>query len=136
MSTSFQPSLVKSLAVAGIIAAEEMYYFGNTDTRNVLMYASTVGAASYAAAMITSMTAPNINLNLGPITTDGKILEDRLLEVALALAGSSFLHSYYHSGYDFRNSANMPRILGVLVAEVGAEYINDYLNGQALSYLH
>jgi hypothetical protein len=131
------PSIPKALAVAGVIVASEMFFFkDSSDIQTLAIYGGAIGTASYVATYISPMIIPSSSpVDLSSYGIDTKTAEARLVEFGLSLGISALLHDKLLVGYDFRQPKKIQRLLAIGVADVIGEYVDDYLNGRALSYL-
>ena len=129
-NNSPESDFVKPLAAAATAIALDKFVLNQTDMTRSLYFGIAVGAAIYAAQMITP-TIPAII----PVTTlsNGKTVQDSVIEVTGGSAAAYFINSVVLKNEFNRN--DMAKKIGIVaVSDFVGEYASDYINKRALSY--
>jgi hypothetical protein len=129
--------ICKPLVVAGLIAVSEKYVFGVNDMSSTGMYAAAVGASVLASGVLGKMVIGDVdNLSSGSDMYNMKTVSQRVVELSMGVGASYALNTYViKNTFDFSNRETLKRIGVLIAAEIGGEFICDYINGRQLSYL-
>jgi len=121
---------VKPVVGGAVAAALDNLYLKNTNVKSNIYFGATVGTALYFSKIVNPLMPVII-----PAATlsNGKTLEDRVVEIASASVGSYTVNKYILKN-DFRPSDMYQKLGVIVVADFVGEYASDYFNGQALSY--
>ena len=123
--------MIKPLATAGLVVALDQMVLNESNLNNSIMFAVSAGAGVYAGMMI-GYAIPDLSDSLPVFLGNGKGLLQRVAEVGF---GGGI--GYAVNKFVFKNSGyreNIYNKVGVLVAaDIGGEYITDYIQGRPLS---
>jgi len=125
-------NFIKPIAMAGCVLAGDKYILGETDMTQSMWLAGAGAAGVYAAQVIAPLVPLEFILPSGTYT-DSKTLELRLLEIGGAVGIGFALNRYILKNDPFIN-IHTNKLLLLAGSDVAAEYIDDYMNGRALSF--
>lgn len=125
-------NLIKPIAMAACCVAGDKYILGETDMTQSLWFGAAGAAGVYAAQLIAPMIPLEQYLPSGAYT-DSKTLELRLLEIGGAVGIGFALNRYVLKNDPFIN-IHTNKLFVLAGSDVLAEYIDDYMNGRALSF--
>ena len=133
-SVSSSDYMIKPLATAGLVVALDQMVLNESNLNNSIIFGVSAAAGVYAGMMIGS-SIPDMSATLPVFLGNGKGLIQRVAEVGFG-AGAG----YGVNKFVFKNSGgyreNMYNKIGVLVAaDIGGEYITDFIQGRPLSIL-
>lgn len=133
-SVSSSDYMIKPLATAGLVVALDQMVLNESNLNNSIIFGVSAAAGVYAGMMIGS-AIPDMSATLPVFLGNGKGLIQRVAEVGFG-AGAG----YGVNKFVFKNSGgyreNMYNKIGVLVAaDIGGEYITDFIQGRPLSIL-
>ena len=126
--------MIKPLATAGLVVALDQMVLNENNINNSIIFGVSAAAGVYAGMMIGS-AIPDMSATLPVFLGNGKGLIQRVAEVGFG-AGAG----YGINTFEFKNSSgyreNMYNKIGVLVAaDIGGEYITDFIQRRPLSIL-
>ena len=133
-SVSSSDYMIKPLATAGLVVALDQMVLNESNLNNSIIFGVSAAAGVYAGMMI-GYAIPDMSATLPVFLGNGKGLIQRVAEVGFG-AGIG----YGVNKFVFKNSGgyreNMYNKIGVLVAaDIGGEYITDFIQGRPLSIL-
>jgi hypothetical protein len=133
-SVSSSDYMIKPLATAGLVVALDQMVLNESNLNNSIIFGVSAAAGVYAG-MIIGSSIPDMSATLPVFLGNGKGLIQRVAEVGFG-AGAG----YGVNKFVFKNSGgyreNMYNKIGVLVAaDIGGEYITDFIQGRPLSIL-
>ena len=133
-SVSSSDYMIKPLATAGLVVALDQMVLNESNLNNSIIFGVSAAAGVYAGMMIGS-AIPDMSATLPVFLGNGKGLIQRVAEVGFG-AGAG----YGVNKFVFKNSGgyreNMYNKIGILVAaDIGGEYITDFIQGRPLSIL-
>ena len=101
---------------------------------NSSLYFGDAGVAGICVAQNLKQMLPS---NQGQISTmiDVKTLETRMLEVSLG-AGATYAINKFALNNDLRPNELLQKVGVIIAADFLGEYIDDYMNNRALSFLN
>ena len=125
-------SNLKPFLVDGIIVAADKFVL-NQPNMNSSLYFGVAGVAGIYLAQNVSQMLPS---NQGQITTmiDVKTLETRMLEVSLGAAATYGINKFALKN-DLKPNDLLQKVGVIVAADFISEYIDDYMNNRALSFL-
>ena len=126
-------SNLKPFLVGGLIVAADKFVLNQQDM-NSSLYFGVAGVAGIYAAQNLKQMLPS---NQGQISTmiDVKTLETRMLEVSLG-AGATYAINKFALNNDLRPNELLQKVGVIIAADFLGEYIDDYMNNRALSFLN
>ena len=126
-------SNLKPFLVGGLIVAADKFVLNQQDM-NSSLYFGVAGVAGIYAAQNLKQMLPS---NQGQISTmiDVKTLETRMLEVSLG-AGATYAINKFALNNDLRPNDLLQKVGVIIAADFLGEYIDDYMNNRALSFLN
>ena len=126
-------SNLKPFLVGGLIVAADKFVLNQQDM-NSSLYFGVAGVAGIYAAQNLKQMLPS---NQGQISTmiDVKTLETRMLEVSLG-AGATYAINKFALNNDLRPNELLKKVGVIIAADFLGEYIDDYMNNRALSFLN
>lgn len=128
-----QNSLLVKSAIAGVLAGvADKYILKRDDLTLNVKFGASVAAGVYAGDVI-SAGLPTI-INFESETMSGKTVQARAVEITSGSLGAYALNKYILKN-DFSTSEFKVQVATIAGVCFVAEYLNDYLTGQALSYL-
>ena len=122
---------VKIISTAASAYAINSFIMGETNN-NKNMY---LGLAAGIGAGVGSTVASFLpDMSTGTVLGNGKALMSRVSEIGVGVASSYAINNYVirNVGYN-ENFVN--KLIVLTAADVAGEYISDYVNGRALSFL-
>jgi hypothetical protein len=123
--------MIKPLATAGLVVALDQFFLNESNINNSIIFAASAGAGVYAGMMIGS-SLPDMSESLPVFLGNGKGLMQRVAEVGFGTGVGFAVNKFVFKNSGYRE--NMTNKLGVLVAaDIGGEYITDFLAGRPLS---
>jgi hypothetical protein len=123
--------MIKPLATAGLVVALDQFFLNESNINNSIIFAASAGAGVYAGMMIGS-SLPDMSESLPVFLGNGKGLMQRVAEVGFGTGIGFAVNKFVFKNSGYRE--NMTNKLGVLVAaDIGGEYITDFLAGRPLS---
>ena len=123
--------MIKPLATAGLVVALDQFFLNESNINNSIIFAASAGAGVYAGMMIGS-SLPDMSESLPVFLGNGKGLMQRVAEVGFGTGIGFAVNKFVFKNSGYRE--NMANKLGVLVAaDIGGEYITDFLAGRPLS---
>jgi hypothetical protein len=123
--------MIKPLATAGLVVALDQFFLNESNINNSIIFAASAGAGVYAGMMIGS-SLPDMSESLPVFLGNGKGLMQRVAEVGFGSGIGFAVNKFVFKNSGYRE--NMTNKLGVLVAaDIGGEYITDFLAGRPLS---
>jgi hypothetical protein len=123
--------MIKPLATAGLVVALDQFFLNESNINNSIIFAASAGAGVYAGMMIGS-SLPDMSESLPVFLGNGKGLMQRVAEVGFGTCIGFAVNKFVFKNSGYRE--NMTNKLGVLVAaDIGGEYITDFLAGRPLS---
>lgn len=128
--------LIKSVATSGFVFLGEKYLLGNENLMNKVKYSAAIGASVYVSGLVSSGVLGTPDEPVAGQFYSMKTVQQRVIELSLGV-GSGYLVNkmFVEPNYDFGSPNTMKRIGIVVGAEVLGEYVADYFNTRALSYL-
>ena len=126
-------SNLKPFLVGGLIVAADKFVLNQQDINSSLYFGISGVAGIYAAQNLKQM----LPSNQGQISTmiDVKTLETRMLEVSLG-AGATYAINKFALSNDLRPNELLQKVGVIIAADFLGEYIDDYMNNRALSFLN
>ncbi len=126
MTTNLKPILT-----GGVIILLDKFVLNQPDMNSSLYFGVAGAAGIFAAQNIVPMlpAQPSISTML-----DTKTLETRVLEIGLG-AGATYGINRFIMNNDIRPNDLMMKVGVIAAADFVAEYIDDYMNNRALSFL-
>ena len=126
--------MIKPLATAGLVVALDQMVLNENNINNSIIFGVSAAAGVYAGMMI-GYAIPDMSHSLPVFLGNGKGLLQRVAEVGFAGGAGYGINTFV-----FKNSSgyreNMYNKIGVLVAaDIGGEYITDFIQGRPLSIL-
>lgn len=123
--------MIKPLATAGLVVALDQFFLNESNINNSIIFAASAGAGVYAGMMVGS-SLPDLSDSLPVFLGNGKGLMQRVAEVGFGTGVGFAVNKFVFKNSGYRE--NMTNKLGVLVAaDIGGEYITDFLAGRPLS---
>ena len=123
--------MIKPLATAGLVVALDHFFLNESNINNSIIFAASAGAGVYAGMMVGS-SLPDMSDSLPVFLGNGKGLMQRVAEVGFGTGVGFAVNKFVFKNSGYRE--NMTNKLGVLVAaDIGGEYITDFLAGRPLS---
>ena len=123
--------MIKPLATAGLVVALDQFFLNESNINNSIIFAASAGAGVYAGMMVGS-SLPDLSESLPVFLGNGKGLMQRVAEVGFGTGIGFAVNKFVFKNSGYRE--NMTNKLGVLVAaDIGGEYITDFLAGRPLS---
>jgi hypothetical protein len=123
--------MIKPLATAGLVVALDQFFLNESNINNSIIFAASAGAGVYAGMMVGS-SLPDMSDSLPVFLGNGKGLMQRVAEVGFGTGVGFAVNKFVFKNSGYRE--NMTNKLGVLVAaDIGGEYITDFLAGRPLS---
>jgi len=123
--------MIKPLATAGLVVALDQFFLNESNINNSIIFAASAGAGVYAGMMVGS-SLPDLSESLPVFLGNGKGLMQRVAEVGFGTGVGFAVNKFVFKNSGYRE--NMTNKLGVLVAaDIGGEYITDFLAGRPLS---
>ena len=123
--------MIKPLATAGLVVALDQFYLNESNINNSFIFGVAAGAGVYAGMMVGS-SLPDLSDSLPVFLGNGKGLMQRVAEVGFGTGIGFAVNKFVFKNSGYRE--NMTNKLGVLVAaDIGGEYITDFLAGRPLS---
>ena len=124
---------LKPFLVGGIIVAADRFIL-NQPNMNSSLYFGISGVIGIYAAQNLKQMLPS---NQGQISTmiDVKTLETRLLEVSLGTAATYGINKFALKN-DLKPNELIQKIGVIVAADFIGEYLDDYMNNRALSFLN
>jgi len=123
--------MIKPLATAGLVVALDQFFLNESNINNSIIFGASAGAGVYAGMMIGS-SLPDMSESLPVFLGNGKGLMQRVAEVGFGTGVGFAVNKFVFKNSGYRE--NMTNKLGVLVAaDIGGEYITDFLAGRPLS---
>jgi len=123
--------MIKPLATAGLVVALDQFFLNESNINNSIIFGASAGAGVYAGMMIGS-SLPDMSESLPVFLGNGKGLMQRVAEVGFGTGVGFAVNKFVFKNSGYRE--NMTNKLGVLVAaDIGGEYIIDFLAGRPLS---
>ena len=133
-SSSTQPKtdFIKPL-VGGLVAGGlDNWWLLNKDYQSNAIFGATVAGSLYATQMVSGMIPALIPT---AVLSNGKTVQERLLEISAGSAGSYAVNKYIFNN-EYRQTDMMKKIAIVAVADFIGEYASDYMNQRQLSYFY
>ncbi len=126
-------SNLKPFLVGGLIVAADKFILNQQDM-NSSLYFGVAGVAGIYAAQNLKQMLPSYQ---GQISTmiDVKTLETRMLEVSLGAAATYGINKFALNN-DLRPNDLLQKVGVIIAADFVGEYIDDYMNNRALSFLN
>ncbi len=126
-------SNLKPFLVGGLIVAADKFLL-NQPNMNSSLYFGIAGVVGIYAAQNLKQMLPS---NQGQISTmiDVKTLETRLLEVSLGTAATYGINKFALKN-DLKPNELIQKVGIIVAADFVGEYIDDYMNNRALSFLN
>lgn len=125
-------NLIKPIAMVACCVAGDKYILGETDMTRSMWFGASGAAGVYAAQLLAPMVPLEQYLPNGAYT-DSKTLELRILEIGGAV-GLGFALNRYVLNNDPFIYIQTNKMFVLAGADILAEYIDDYMNGRALSF--
>jgi hypothetical protein len=123
--------MIKPLATAGLVVALDQFFLNESNINNSFIFGVSAGAGVYAGMMVGS-SLPDLSESLPVFLGNGKGLMQRVAEVGFGTGVGFAVNKFVFKNSGYRE--NMTNKLGVLVAaDIGGEYITDFLAGRPLS---
>ena len=124
---------LKPFLVGGLIIAADKFLLNQPNINSSLYFGASGIVDIYLAQNLKQM----LPSNQGQISTliDLKALETRMLEVSLG-AGATFAINKFALNNDLRPHELSQKVEVIIAADFVAEYIDDYMNNRALSFLN
>ena len=123
--------MIKPLATAGLVVALDQFFLNESNINNSIIFAASAGAGVYAGMMIGS-SLPDMSESLPVFLGNGKGLMQRVAEVGFGTGIGFAVNKFVFKNSGYRD--NISNKIGVLVAaDIGGEYITDFLAGRPLS---
>jgi hypothetical protein len=125
--------IIKPLATAGLVVALDQMVLNENNLNNSIIFGAAAAAGVYTGMMIGS-AIPDLSNSLPVFLGNGKGLLQRVAEVGFGDGIAYAVNKYAFKNTGYRE--NMYNKVGVLVAaDIGGEYIADYVAGRPLSIL-
>ena len=125
--------MIKPLASAGFTVAIDQLVLGETDINKSVLFGVSSAVGVYAGMMVGSYL-PDLSAELPTFLGNGKGLMQRAAEVGFGGGASYAINKYVMKNMSYRE--NMTNKLMVLVAaDIGGEYVSDFMAGRPLSFL-
>ena len=123
--------IIKPLATAGLVVALDQMYLNESNLNNSIIFGAAAAAGVYTGMMVGS-SLPDLSNSLPIFLGNGKGLLQRVAEVGFGTGIGYAVNKYVFKNTGYKEI--MTNKLGVLVAaDIGGEYISDFLAGRPLS---
>ena len=123
--------IIKPLATAGLVVALDQMYLNESNLNNSIIFGVSAAAGVYTGMMVGS-SLPDLSDSLPVFLGNGKGLLQRVAEVGFGTGIGYAVNKFVFKNTGYKE--NMTNKLGVLVAaDIGGEYIADFLAGRPLS---
>ena len=123
--------IIKPLATAGLVVALDQMYLNESNLNNSIIFGVSAAAGVYTGMMVGS-SLPDLSAELPIFLGNGKGLLQRVAEVGFGTGIGYAVNKFVFKNTGYKE--NMTNKLGVLVAaDIGGEYIADFLAGRPLS---
>jgi hypothetical protein len=126
-------SLIKPVAAGLTAVALDKYYMNEENMSKSLVFGALVGGGVLASELVAPHIVPDLP-SLNSQIYNGKQLGLRITEVASASIGVFAINKYAVRNDNYRGEI-LKRMGVIVVSDVVAEYIADYLTNQPLSFL-
>ena len=125
-------SNLKPFLTGGAIIALDKFVLNQQDMNSSLYF----GVAGVAGLFASQLLVPMLPNNQGTFSdmVDTKTLETRVLEVGLG-TGATFAINKFVLNNDIRPNDLLQKVGVIVAADFISEYIDDYMNNRALSFL-
>ena len=123
--------IIKPLATAGLVVALDQMYLNESNLNNSIIFGVSAAAGVYTGMMVGS-SLPDLSDSLPIFLGNGKGLLQRVAEVGFGTGIGYAVNKFVFKNTGYKEI--MTNKLGVLVAaDIGGEYIADFLAGRPLS---
>jgi hypothetical protein len=125
--------MIKPLATAGLVVALDQMVLNENNINNSIIFGVSAAAGVYAGMMI-GYAIPDMSSSLPVFLGNGKGLIQRVAEVGFGAGAGYGINKFVFKNNRYKD--NMTNRLGVLAAaDIGGEYITDFIQGRPLSIL-
>jgi hypothetical protein len=125
--------MIKPLATAGLVVALDQMVLNESNLNNSIIFGVSAAAGVYAGMMI-GYAIPDMSATLPVFLGNGKGLIQRVAEVGFGGGVGYGVNKFVFKNNRYKD--NMTNRLGVLAAaDIGGEYITDFIQGRPLSIL-
>ena len=125
--------MIKPLATAAIVVGLDQMVLNESNINNSIIFGVSAAAGVYGGMMI-GYAIPDMSSSLPVFLGNGKGLIQRVAEVGFGTGIGFTVNKFVFKNSGYRE--NMTNKLGVLVAaDIGGEYITDFIQGRPLSII-
>ena len=130
-STSNSDFIIKPLATGAVAVAINQFILKENDM-NRSLYLGLAAAGGVAAGGFVGSMIPPMNFGQQAYFGNGKGVSQRIAEIGLGTAGAFVLNTYVLKNTSFRDNY-MNQIGTIIVSDLIAEYLSDYVAGRPLA---
>ena len=122
---------IKPLIGGAVAAALDNMWLMNKNTTANMYFGASVAVGLFASQIIDPIMPQIIPVS---VLSNGKTIEDRILEIGSG-AASSFVLNKYILKNDYNINDMYKKLAIIAASDIAGEYASDYMGGRALSYL-
>ena len=125
--------MIKPLASAGFAVAIDQMILGETDLNKSLIFGASAGVGVYGGMMVASYI-PDLSESVPAILGNGKGLVQRVAEVGFGSGAGYAINKYVLKNSSYRENMTN-KLIALVAADIGGEYVSDFMAGRPLSFL-
>ena len=125
--------MIKPLSTAAIAVAIDQFYFNESDLNKSIIYGASAGIGAFLGMAIGSYI-PDMSAELPTFLGNGKGLIQRVSEVGFGVGASYGINKFVLKNISYRENMTN-KVIAFAVADIGGEYITDFMAGRPLSFL-
>ena len=122
---------IKPLVGGAVAAGLDNMWLMNKNTTANMYFGASVAIGLFASQIIEPLMPQIIPVS---VLSNGKTIEDRILEIGIGSASSYVLNKYILKN-DYNINDMYKKLAIIAASDIAGEYASDYMAGRSLSYL-